>query len=172
MKYFIAFFALATMWIVPSGAQHIHDHQHNRNEIGVSVGGVYSLYFGGWGAGVHAHYYRSFGDHSRWAWGAMLEQAWVEGGHTTLGAGIKFQVTRSLGVGILPGVTFFGHGEGHSEESCDSHRPDKNRSFSMHLDVVYDLIHWDRFHLGPVVDFSMSREDIHSMIGLHGAYCF
>ena len=57
-------------------AQH-HSHSHNRNELGVSGGTLFSLEHKEWGAGIHLHYYHKLGEHSKWSLGGMIESAWV-----------------------------------------------------------------------------------------------
>lgn len=161
----------AVCFWVPSQltAQH-HDHGHSRNEIGLSTGAIYALDDSAWGTGVHIHYYRTLGIHSKWSVGGMAEYTWASSSHFTLGAGIKFEPFERFGIGVLPGVTFrpnHDH-EGHDHEAHN----DSNTSFSMHFEVVYDLFHWDKFHLGPVFDYSWSKNDSHLMLGVHAAFCF
>lgn len=63
-------------------AQDSHNHHHHeRNEIGLSGGALYAIDDKKWGPGLHIHYYRTLGDHSRWAVGAFAEQAWLDGNH-------------------------------------------------------------------------------------------
>lgn len=170
----IRIYALITMLLTTVAhfqlmAQH-HDHQHSRNEIGLSAGPIYSFEHSEWGAGAHLHYYRTFGDHSKWAWGGMVEYVKVHDDHFTLGAGVNYQVTGKLSIGILPGITFFHHG--NNDHHAEKHEHNKKAAFSTHIEAVYDLFHWKEFHFGAVVDFSLSKDDSHGMIGVHAAYCF
>lgn len=148
---------------------HDHGHHHSRNEIGFSGGAIYSFDHKEWGVGTHLHYYRTLGMHSKWSLGGMAEYVQVHGAHFTLGAGFKFQFTEKLGIGVLPGITFLSHDHSHDEDHAEH---DKKAIFSAHFELVYDLFHWDKFHLGPVIDFSWSKNDSHSMIGIHAAFSF
>lgn len=42
-----------------------HNHSHQRNEIGMSTGALYATDHKEWGAGLHIHYFRTLGNHSR-----------------------------------------------------------------------------------------------------------
>ena len=152
--------------------EHHHGHSHSRNEIGLSGGAMYSSDHKKWGAGTHIHYYRTFTAHSKWSFGAMAEYAYIDGSHTTLGAGIKYEIIHGLNIGILPGVTFLEHK--HKEDGHDAGHSHKHKKtqFSTHFELVYDLIHLDKFHFGPVLDYSVSKGDNHGMIGVHAAFCF
>lgn len=151
-----------------------HEHSHARNEIGISPGATYSPSHKTWGFGIHAHYFRTLGEHSRWAVGGSVEQVTSHGSHWSVSVGPKYQILDRLSVALMPGVTFFKHDDdGHDHEAHateDSH--DSRRRFSLHTELVYDLIHLDHFHLGPTVDYSWSRNDAHFMIGVHCAYSF
>lgn len=151
-----------------------HGHSHARNEIGISPGATYSPSHETWGFGIHAHYFRTLSEHSRWAIGGSVEQVSSHGSHWSLSVGPKYQLLDRLSVAVMPGITFFKHDEdGHDHDAHaadDSH--DARRRFSLHTELVYDLIHLDRFHLGPTVDYSWSKNDSHFMIGVHCAYSF
>lgn len=151
-----------------------HEHSHARNEIGISPGATYSPSHKTWGFGIHAHYFRTLSEHSRWAVGGSVEQVSSHGSHWSLSVGPKYQILDRLSVAVMPGITFFKHDDdGHDPEihtADDSH--DARRRFSLHTELVYDLIHLDHFHLGPTVDYSWSRNDAHFMIGVHCAYSF
>lgn len=146
----------------------IHEHSHARNEIGISPGVIYSPSHDSWGFGLHAHYFRTLGVHSRWAIGGGVEKAFLHGGHWTVGAGVKYQILDRLSIAAMPGISFLDHHE-HDEEDMEKLHETR---FSLHLEVAYDLFHWNHFHLGPVVDYSWSKGDTHFMLGVHGAYLF
>ena len=57
------------------------EHHHARNEIGISPGATYSPSHHNWGFGIHAHYFRTLGDHSPWSFGGGLEQVYAHGSH-------------------------------------------------------------------------------------------
>lgn len=155
-------------------AQH-HQHHHKRNEIGISSGAIYGIDHKEWGAGIHIHYFRTLGDHSRWAIGAFAEQAWLGDSHFSIGAGAKFAVIDKLQLGVFPGITFAKHShdhDGHGAHDDHKHGEKRKARFSIHTELVYDLFEWNQFHLGPVLDYSWSENDSHTMIGIHVAYNF
>ena len=146
------------------------EHHHSRNEVGISPGVIYSPSHDNWGFGVHAHYFRTLGDHSPWALGASLEQVSAHGSHWTVSAGAKYQLLDRLNLAVMPGVTFFKHQ--HEAEHEDGHEHTNKAQFSVHFELVYDLIHWEHFHLGPAFDYSWSMHDKHFMLGVHCAFGF
>ncbi len=139
-----------------------HDHPHSLNEIGVSGGLLYCPNHKEWGAGMHVHYYRMLGLHSKWSLGGMFEKTWTDDDHFNVGIGAKYQITDNFNIGLLPGMTFLKH---HDDTDYKS-------QFSIHIETVYDLFHWGKFHLGPVFDYSWTKNDAHFMLGVHTAYCF
>ena len=164
---FILFFLLNVGFVC---AQHDHDdHHHGRNEIGVSTGALYGFDDDVWGPGIHIHYLRSLGDHSKWALGGFIEQAWLDHSHFTVGVGAKYEIIDKLNLGLFPGVSFAKH---HHDDGHGHHSDKTKTEFSVHTEVVYDLFEWNKFHMGPAFDFSWSKNDSHSMLGIHVAYCF
>lgn len=155
-------------------AQH-HDHHHLRNEIGINTGVLYTLNDKDWGSGVHAHYFRTLGDHSRWSIGGFVEQTFFLDNHFTLGVGAKYQVLDRLYLSAMPGVSFTKHD--HSDHDHDheahTHHDDKTKAkFSVHTELVYVLFEWKKFHMGPAIDYSWSKNDAHIMLGIHAAIDF
>lgn len=145
-----------------------HDHEHGRNEIGISPGVNYSPSHNGWGFGIHAHYFRTLSERSPWALGASIEQVFSHGTHSTISIGGKYEIFDKLNFVIMPGITFFKHNHEHAEAHEHTSKP----QFSIHLELGYDLIHWKHFHLGPAIDYAWSRHDNHIMLGIHCAYNF
>ncbi len=166
----ILFVLLLTGLAFPVCAQEHAEHAHPRNEIGLSGGAIYSFDHKAWGGGLHLHYFRTLGPHSKWSVGGMVEEVWLHGGHFSIGAGAKFEPFPRFSIGLLPGVTFLRH-DGDADHDDHGHTSRK-ALFSTHIELVYDLFHWKKFHLGPAVDFSVSSGDSHAMIGVHGAYAF
>lgn len=151
-----------------------HNHVHARNEIGISPGVTYSPSHENWGFGTHVHYFRTLGAHSPWALGGSVEGTFTHESHWTLSAGAKYQILDRLNLAVMPGITFLGH---HGDEHPhDARHADEKQGvqlkFSIHFELVYDLIHWEHFHLGPAIDYSWSRNDTHFMLGVHFAYAF
>ncbi len=141
-----------------------HQHAHGRNEIGISPGAVYCLEHNEWGFGLHTHYFRTFSAHSKWSFGGGFETVWTDGMHFTVGAGIKYQILETLSIAAMPGVTFLKHEE-HGEEGFHA-------QFGFHAEIVYDIFHTEKFHLGPLLDYAWTNEDSHFMLGVHFAYTF
>lgn len=149
-----------------------YEHEHARNEIGISPGITYSPSHDEWGFGIHAHYFRTLSEHSPWALGGSLEYVASHGSHWTISAGPKYTLFDKLNLGVMPGVTFFKHNHeaGHEEEH--NHEHTNKAQFSMHFELSYDLIHTKHFHFGPAIDYSWTRHDNHLMLGIHCAYGF
>jgi len=168
MKYLMNFIILFCVSHIYAQKHIHHEHEHSRNEIGFSGGALFSLGHREWGGGAHLHYFRTLSLHSKWSIGGSVEQAWVDGCHFNLGAGIKYQLFNRLSIATFPGVTFFSHKE---TDEHGTNEPQKNR-FTLHFELVYDLFHWDSFHMGTVLDYSLVKNDSHAMIGVHAAFCF
>ena len=151
-----------------SYAQEHDKHEHARNEIGFSSGALYAFKHNEWGCGTHLHYFRTLSLHSKWSLGGGIEHAWVDGTHFNVGAGVKYQLFDRLSISALPGVIFFLHNE---TGTPNTHERGKTL-FSLHFELVYDLFHWEKFHLGTVLDYSWAKKDSHAMIGIHAAFCF
>lgn len=170
----IEWIIMLVMMILPSLLRAQHSHDHPRNEIGISPGATYSPSHKAWGFGIHAHYFRTLGEHSPWALGGSIEQVSSHGKHWTLSAGASYRLLDGLTLAVMPGVTFFEHDDsGHehvSHETDDEHT--KRARFSAHFELAYELIHWKHFHAGPAIDYSWSRHDQHFMFGVHCAYAF
>lgn len=146
------------------------EHSHaGKNEVGISTGVFYAVDDKDWGGGIHLHYFRSIGKSNRWAVGGYLEQAWFEDSHVSVGIGAKFEVLERLCLGAFPGVTLARH---HHEEEGGTDKARTKGEFSMHWELVYDLIEWKLFHLGPVLDYSWSKNDSHITLGVHIAVGF
>ncbi len=143
-----------------------HDHDHPRNEIGLSYGASYSINHKEWGSGIHIHYFRTLSDHSKWSLGGGVEQVWSDGSHYNISAGFKYQIIDRMTIGLLPGLTFLKHDDEHEESSG------YKSQFAMHTELVYELFHFGKFHLGPAIDYAWTKNDQHFMLGVHFAYGF
>ena len=173
MKTILSIIIFVIFPIVHLSAQE-HQHSHARNEIGISPGVTYSPSHKIWGGGIHAHYFRTLGEHSPWSLGGSAEFVTSHGSHWTLSLGSKYEIIDRLNLTVMPGITFFQHdedGHNHSSHTDEDHHP-KNAQFSIHFELGYDLIHTKNFHLGPAIDYSWSKHDTHFMLGVHCAYAF
>lgn len=152
-----------------------HNHEHKRNEIGINTGALYALDDKHWGAGVHFHYFRNLGDHSRWAIGGFVEQTFFFDSHFSFGAGVKFNAIDRLYVSAMPGVAFVKHDHSHHhdhEDELHNHDNKTKAKFSVHGELVYVLFEREGFHMGPAFDYSWSKDDSHIMFGVHAAIDF
>lgn len=171
MKFIISLIVFMALLPLSVGAQEQeHAHTHARNEIGISPGVTYSPSHKEWGFGIHAHYFRTLGEHSPWALGASIEQVSSHGSHWTISAGAKYELFDKLNIGVMPGITFLHHI--HEAEHDTKHEHTNKAQFSMHFELSYDLIHTEHFHFGPAIDYSWTRHDNHLMLGIHCAYGF
>lgn len=146
------------------------EHNHARNEIGISPGITYSPSHHNWGFGIHAHYFRTLSEHSPWSLGASVEQVNAHGSHWTVSVGGKYEILDRLNIAVMPGITFLKHNHENSHEA--EHEHGSKAQFSAHFELSYDLIHLEHFHLGPAIDYSWSKHDTHFMLGVHCAYGF
>jgi len=165
--YAVLFLSLLYMPFVYTQEHGHGGHEHSRNEIGFSGGPLYSFEHKEWGAGIHLHYFRTLGLRSKWSLGAGIEHAWVDGNHFNVSAGVKYQLLERMSIAALPGITFLSH------KSDEHNMHETNKSlFTLHFELVYDIFHWEKFHLGPVFDYSWTKNDSHAMLGIHAAFCF
>lgn len=171
MKYFkinfILLFCLFFCQISYSQENEHHGHNHSRNEIGFSGGVVYAFGHNEGGGAAHLHYFRTLGLHSKWSLGGGIEQAWVNGSHFNVGAGVKYHILNKLSISALPGGSFVLHNK--TNTPVDKH---SKVLFALHFELVYDIFYWNKFHLGTVLDYSWSYRDSHTMLGIHAAFEF
>lgn len=153
-----------------------HDHHHSRNEIGINSGALYALNDKEWGAGVHIHYFRALGDHSRWSIGGFAEQTLFFDSHFSFGVGVKYELFKDLYISAMPGLAFSKHSHDieheHVHGADEHHKENTKTKFSVHTELVYKLFEWGKFHMGPAIDYSWSKKDSHIMLGVHAAIDF
>ena len=142
------------------------------NEIGISAGALYSSDHKEWGATAHIHYFRAISPYSSWSLGGGVEHAQLDGSHWTFAAGIKYELFDHFSFSVLPGVKFLNHDYSDNNNMTGNTEPEKKTLFSLHFEVVYDLFHWERFHLGPAIDYAWAKNHSHFMVGIHGAFSF
>jgi len=162
-----SFLVFACMLIPAIFQAQEHNHAHFKNEIGLSGGAMYAFGHKEWGTGIHAHYFRLLGIHSKWALGTELESVWTDGNHFTVGAGAKYEIIDRMSIALIPGISFFKH-DAHTRHNDGNY---KSR-FSLHAEAIYDLFYWKNFHLGTAVDYAWTKGDAHCAVGVHAAYCF
>lgn len=128
---------------------------HPRNELGLGASAAYEVNHREWAPSFHLHYFRALTPHSRWALGGGIEYMKEEKRHFEIGLGVRYELIEKLHLTVVPGVTV----------------TDKAR-FSVHSEVVYEVLHCGRFHLGPVAGYAWSKGHAHCSIGLHTAIGF
>lgn len=143
-------------------SEETHDHMHHSHEVsgldlGVSAGYVRLVDERENAMGVHVHLLHWLGGdglRKHFAIGAGAEYLFAEEQHYALLFSLAAQPWRDLILAVSPGVQWAGH-EGDTESA-----------FSMHLEVAY-VVPMGQYHLGPVIDYSWTRDEAHYMIGLH-----
>lgn len=138
------------------------EHAHPKNEIGVSPGVTYSPAHGEWGFGFHLHYFRTVSHNGRWAVGGSLENVTSKDSHYGVSVGASFRIVGGLRLAVMPGFSFV------FDEMKGNYKP----FYATHFELVYDALHVKNFHFGPVIDYSLSKDDSHAMLGVHIAYAF
>ncbi len=131
------------------------EHQHPRNEIGIGAGAAYEFNHREWLPSFHFHYFRTISPHSHWALGGGVEYLKSDEKHVEIALGARYQPIENLHLTLLPGVTM----------------TDKVR-FSVHVEAIYEVVHIDRFHLGPVFGYAWSHAHSHCSVGIHLAVSF
>ena len=143
----------------------------SRNEIGISGGALYSPDHKEWGSSISILYFRSPLYHSKWSFGGGIERVWLDGAHWAFFAGTKYEIFDHFSLSVLPGVMLLNnnHPKNSTTEIADSER---KTLFSLHTEIVYDLLNWEKFHLGPAIDYVWAKEHSNFMFGIHGAFGF
>lgn len=136
-------------------AQQSHQHNHQQHEVGVSIGGAYGIEHREWAPVIHAHYFRSFTPHSRWAFGGGVEYIPGDEQHAEVAAGVRFEPIDKLQLSLMQGISI----------------AEKTR-FSVHAEVIYEVLHWGNFHMGPVAGYAWTKDHSHCSVGLHFALAF
>ena len=140
---------------------HLHDlhdpNEHAANEIG--VGNIISYLTGEqqFAYSLHFHYLRSI-KNSRFGFGFGYEQIFDEHKHRTLGIIGSFRPISHLNLAISPGILF-------------PNKENPGIRFAFHSEVGYEF-ELGPVHLGPMLEFATTFEEVHLGAGLHLAYTF
>ncbi|MCF8380698.1 MAG: hypothetical protein K9H49_14085 [Bacteroidales bacterium] len=138
----------------------VESETEKTNELGAGIGMSYIKNEGLWAPGFHLHYGKSIDKKQRISIGAGLEFLLDEHVHTSVVLALGYNITPCLylgyGVGIDPAIIFDG---------------DNKFKFDQHLELAYEF-DLDFIHLGPMIEYGLSKEDQHYMLGVHGGFTF
>jgi hypothetical protein len=132
-----------------------HDHEHT-NEIGIGVGLVNTLGEEGQGFGFHLHYLRAFGEKQRFSLAPGFEGIFDEHRHYAFNLSLGYRPWHPFYIAIAPGIAI--DDEGHSE-------------FITHFEILYEF-EFQQFHIGPMIEFGIAKDEQHIMTALHAGYSF
>jgi len=163
IKYFlsIAFVLLFNLSFAQSHHENEnHDnHHHGDWEIGVGAGIVPLLDEKEVAFGVHLHLLRSIENIKGFRVGLGLENVFDEHNHFNTGIVFNYNLVKGLFVSFSPGYLII-----HHENQVD-------KGFSSHFELNYEF-EFNKIHIGPVLEYSLSKFDKHFMIGIHTGFSF
>lgn len=85
-------------------AEHLDNHEHHKNEIGVANSPVYFLKENVFAYGLHIHYVRNI-TKSKFGLGLGFERIFDEHKHNTIGLVATYRPIEKLSFNISPGLT-------------------------------------------------------------------
>jgi hypothetical protein len=153
----IALFSLTIYGQIKNGdKEHVKNHEHHKNEIGIANSPVYFIQEKVFAYGLHFHYVRNI-PKTKFGIGLGYERILDEHKHNTFGLVGTYRPIEDLSFNVSPGLTF-------EDES-------KTTLFAMHLEAAYE---WEikNCHIGPAFEFAYDPEDFHISLGLHIGYGF
>jgi hypothetical protein len=132
------------------------NHEHHKNEIGISNAPVYFIKEKSLAYGFHLHYTRNIAQ-TKFGFGTGYERIFDEHKHNTFGIEAIYRPIEDLSLSVSPCVAF----------------EDKNpaENFALHFETAYEFEIKD-FHIGPAIEIAYDQEDYHLSIGLHFGYGF
>lgn len=143
-----------------STSQNKHsDHGHSEWELGAAFGAVYLLGEKEVASGLHLHLLRRLEFYEKLGIGLGFETVLDEHKHFSTGIVFKYEIWKGLNFLVSPGILFL---KPHNEWE---------KQFSIHYELLYEF-KVKGLHLGPVFDYSYSKNDQHLMLGLHVGYSF
>jgi hypothetical protein len=132
------------------------NHEHHKNEIGISNAPVYFLKEKSLAYGFHLHYTRNI-PKTKLGIGIGYERIFDEHKHNTFGIEAIIRPIEDLSLSVSPCVTF--------EDK------DPVARFALHFETAYEF-EIKEFHIGPAIEFAFDQEDYHLSIGLHVGFGF
>ncbi len=140
-------------------AQHDgHDHEHSRNEIGLSNNAVYNVSEKEVAYSIHVHFVRTFEKHDNFGMGIGYERIFDDHKHNAISAILMYRPIEHFSINIAPGIIWLDSKE-------NSLKP------AMHIEGLYEF-ELGHFHIGPLVGVGFNTEDLHAAVGLHLAVGF
>lgn len=140
-------------------AQHEdHDHEHPRNEIGLSNNAVYNVSEKEVAYSIHVHFVRTFEKNDHFGLGIGYERIFDDHKHNALSAILMYRPIEHFSINIAPGIIWL-----------DSHK--NSLKPAMHIEGLYEF-ELGHFHIGPLVGVGFNTEDLHAAFGLHLALGF
>lgn len=136
--------------------EHLDNHDHHKNEIGVANSPVYFIKEKIFSYGLHLHYVRKISK-SKFGLGLGYERIFDEHKHNTFGLVATYRPIEKLSLNVSPGLTF------------ENNSP--NANFALHLETSYEF-EIKNFHIGPAFEVAYDPEDFHISLGLHIGYGF
>jgi hypothetical protein len=131
-----------------------HHHHHQKNEISMAVGLVLPSSEEDISAGLHLHYIRGIAFEDKLGIGAGMEIIFDEHKHFMLSLVFQYRIIGGWTVAYGPGVLFI-----KEDETSET-------QFAQHIETAYEF-DIGLFHIGPMFEAGISKEDIHYMTGVH-----
>lgn len=136
-----------------------HKHQHGDREFGFSPGTVFLLNEQEVKLGIHSHLLWRIKSIDFLSIGLGVESVFDEHSHISTGFVTKVDIWKGFSALTSPGILFIKEANGWENY------------LSAHFELLYEF-EIQRFHVGPALDFSVSRFDNHVMLGIHLGYSF
>lgn len=147
-----------------SFAQEEHDHDHeghhhdashaHENEISIATGVVPIPKEDAVTVGFHLHYVRGIGNKNRFGLGVGLESILDEHRHYTASVVFQYRIYKGWSVSYAPGVLLL----------IDEHG--NETQFAQHIETTYEF-EMGQFHIGPVLEVGLEKNNTHYMLGVH-----
>jgi hypothetical protein len=139
---------------------HDHDHGHalddHKNHIGIAIGPVYIISEKEFAPGLHVHYVYLYEiNNIHLGTGLGLETIFDDHKHFSTSINFSYFPIHNLTLTVAPGAMF-------SETSTE---------FTTHFEASYEFV-FNKFHIGPLVEYAYATVDKHIMVGLHIGYGF
>ena len=172
-KYGVYALALAMcIWTLagPARSEEAHDHGHHGHdlsgpELGLSAGYVHLQEEEENVLGVHAHLLKRLGDEgiSRYfAIGLGAEYLFSDSAHYAAMLSFAAHPWRGLALSVSPGVQWAEHEDEHEGE----HEAEVEAEYSTHIEATY-VFPLGKYDIGPLIDYSWTKDEVHYMIGIH-----